>query len=150
MNRLGAYGLTHLIVGSPTTWTIVAPRDHEVLAKHVHKVSFLPRSPSRLKPALPPQCLESASHQNLYFTQAACNQKLRLNTTQVIQEAGELMVIFPFAHYQFYNHGFNIVESMPYASERWEVLAQNKFINQCSAKCSGGEQGTIDLSLFDW
>lgn len=38
---------------------------------------------------------------------------------QITQEAGEIMITFPYGYHSGYNHGFNCAESTNFATERW-------------------------------
>ena len=38
---------------------------------------------------------------------------------QMTQEAGEIIISFPFAYRSSFNHGFNCSEAISFATERW-------------------------------
>lgn len=38
---------------------------------------------------------------------------------QITQEAGEIMITFPYGYHAGYNHGYNCAESTNFATERW-------------------------------
>lgn len=49
------------------------------------------------------------------FTRVA----FRCASLQVIQEAGQFIVTFPFGYHAGFNHGFNCAESTNFATQRW-------------------------------
>lgn len=42
-----------------------------------------------------------------------------LRPLQVLQEAGQFIVTFPFGYHAGFNHGFNCAESTNFATQRW-------------------------------
>ena len=38
---------------------------------------------------------------------------------QITQEAGEIVITFPYGYHSGYNHGFNCAESTNFATKRW-------------------------------
>lgn len=55
---------------------------------------------------------------------------LRLSFLQITQEAGEIMITFPYGYHAGFNHGFNCAESTNFATPRW--VEYGKRATQCS------------------
>ena len=46
-------------------------------------------------------------------------RKLDIPVFEVVQEAGEFIVTFPFAYHSGYNHGYNCAEAVNFGIEEW-------------------------------
>jgi len=51
---------------------------------------------------------------------------------QITQEAGEIMITFPYGYHAGFNHGFNCAESTNFATPRW--VEYGKRASQCSCR----------------
>lgn len=49
---------------------------------------------------------------------------------KITQEAGEIMITFPYGYHAGFNHGFNCAESTNFACERW--VEYGKRASQCT------------------
>lgn len=49
---------------------------------------------------------------------------------QITQEAGEIMITFPYGYHAGFNHGFNCAESTNFATPRW--VEYGKRATQCT------------------
>jgi hypothetical protein len=54
---------------------------------------------------------------------------------QITQEAGEIMITFPYGYHAGFNHGFNCAESTNFATPRW--VEYGKRASQCSCRSQG-------------
>lgn len=50
---------------------------------------------------------------------------------KITQEAGEIMITFPFGYHAGYNHGFNCAESTNFAALRWIEYGKRASHCQC-------------------
>lgn len=50
--------------------------------------------------------------------------------SQITQEAGEIMITFPYGYHAGFNHGFNCAESTNFAAPRW--VEYGKRATQCT------------------
>uniref|UniRef100_A0A1B0CN51 [histone H3]-trimethyl-L-lysine(9) demethylase n=1 Tax=Lutzomyia longipalpis TaxID=7200 RepID=A0A1B0CN51_LUTLO len=112
------YSINYIHFGAPKTWYAVPPamgRRMEEMANSYFK----------------------ASHSN-------CNAYLRHKTTlidpqilkehnipynKITQEAGEIIITFPFGYHSGFNHGFNCAEATNFALPRW--IEYGKRASQC-------------------
>ncbi|XP_055692241.1 uncharacterized protein LOC129795185 [Lutzomyia longipalpis] len=112
------YSINYLHFGAPKTWYAVPP----AMGRRMEKMA---------------NSYFKASHNN-------CNAYLRHKTTlinpqilkkhnipynKITQEAGEIMITFPFGYHSGFNHGFNCAESTNFALPRW--IEYGKRASQC-------------------
>ncbi|KAL9039724.1 MAG: hypothetical protein Q9214_004761, partial [Letrouitia sp. 1 TL-2023] len=147
LSPLGAYSIHYLHCGANTTWTVASPYFTTLLAENIHRKTGLygPKSPVT-KPYNPPGCSEFVKHLALYLYEKTLGD-WEVEYTQVIQQPGEIMIIFPFAYYQNYSNGFNIMETTAYANERWRELYRNGLISQCSESCDRGPHEVVSRPI---
>ena len=169
MTELGAYKLVYHHRGGPRIWTIVKPIDFRLLEDLVAETLCGPAADSITGDNLSAyrtQCSQFVGHKRLskihgdastgivedpgntlYFTLETLEAK-KIEYTRFVQYPGELVILFPFAYYQYYNVGPNIVEAIAYASDRWEVFPTAGLIRQCGRGCfNGKEPQRIDLDF---
>ena len=66
---------------------------------------------------------------------------------QVTQFAGEMIIMFPYAYYQGFNAGPNIVEESVYATEQWKTFYQRGLFVPCHEGCLlGAEDFNFDFA----
>ncbi|GAB0099576.1 hypothetical protein DMENIID0001_154600 [Sergentomyia squamirostris] len=126
------YSINYLHFGAPKTWYAVPPE----MGTRLEKVA---------------NSYFEASHKN-------CKAYLRHKTTvispqvlkrhnipynKITQEAGEIMITFPFGYHSGFNHGFNCAESTNFALPRW--VEYGKRATEC--KCSG-DMVKISMDTF--
>lgn len=147
LSPLGAYSIHYLHCGANTTWTVASPFFTTTLAENIHRKTgyYGPRSPVT-KPYNPPGCSEFVKHLALYLYEKTLGD-WGVEYTQVAQQPGEIMIVFPFAYYQNYNNGFNIMETTAYANERWRELYRNGLISQCSESCGRGPHEVVSRPI---
>lgn len=115
------YSINYLHFGEPKTWYAVPPA-------HGYK-------------------LEKLANENFSSSYKTCEAYLRHKMTlinpqilekhnipydRVTQEAGEIMITFPFGYHAGFNHGFNCAESTNFALERWIEYGKRALQCQCS------------------
>ncbi|XP_059608456.1 probable lysine-specific demethylase 4B isoform X2 [Phlebotomus argentipes] len=116
------YSINYLHFGAPKTWYAVPPE----LGRRMEKMA---------------NTYFEASHNN-------CKAYLRHKTTlispqilkkhnipynKITQEAGEIMITFPFGYHSGFNHGFNCAESTNFAMPRWVEYGKRATQCQCSS-----------------
>ena len=55
-----------------------------------------------------------------------------INNLQITQEAGHIMITFPYGYHAGFNHGFNCAESTNFAMPRW--VEYGKRATQCQCR----------------
>jgi len=171
MTEIGAYRLVYLHKGAPRVWTVVEPRAFQRLEDLVARILHLPGSDNVAEDRLlsfAPRCQQFVGHKRqirineeirngtiedpgrtLYFTSKKLEEE-GIRFTRFVQYQGEMVVLFPFSYYQGYNVGPNVVESMAYASSRWEVFPTAGLIRQCNRSCYQGKTPSlVDLSFAE-
>ena len=102
------YAINVVHSGAPKTWYCVPP-------EHGHKLEKLC---SKLFPAIAAHCTNFMRHKSCLLSPAIMD-KHHIPYHRMIQEAREIIVVFPYAYHSGFNHGFNIAESTNFATERW-------------------------------
>ncbi len=171
MTEIGAYRLVYLHKGAPRVWTVVEPRAFQRLEDLVARIVHLPGSDNVADDRLlsfAPRCHQFVGHKRqirinegirngtiedpgrtLYFTSKKLEEE-GIRFTRFVQYQGEMVVLFPFSYYQGYNVGPNVVESMAYASSRWEVFPTAGLIRQCNRSCYQGKTPSlVDFSFAE-
>lgn len=112
------YSINYLHFGAPKTWYAIPPqygRKLENLANRIFRENFQ-------------ACNAHLRHKMTLISPHV----LRLNHipfNKITQEAGEIMITFPFAYHAGFNHGFNCAESTNFAAPRW--VEYGKRASQC-------------------
>ncbi|XP_012522315.1 uncharacterized protein LOC105828504 isoform X2 [Monomorium pharaonis] len=113
------YSINYLHFGAPKTWYAIPP-------EHGRRLERLASG------------FFTSSYQNC---QAFLRHKMSLISPQVLrqysipcnkitQEAGEIMITFPYGYHAGFNHGFNCAESTNFAAPRW--VEYGKRATQCT------------------
>uniref|UniRef100_A0A1B0A227 JmjC domain-containing protein n=1 Tax=Glossina pallidipes TaxID=7398 RepID=A0A1B0A227_GLOPL len=63
--------------------------------------------------------LESNFFFNHCFQEALEQCVSQISRSVIFQEAGDIMITFPFGYHACFNHGFNCAETTYFAMERW-------------------------------
>lgn len=114
------YSINYLHCGAPKTWYSIPPsygRKFEQLAEALFpkSVAVCPAFLRHKMTILDPKWLRD--YEIPYDT--------------VTQEAGMIMITFPFGYHSGFNHGFNIAESTNFATERWVEYGKKASICHC-------------------
>ncbi|XP_012227942.1 lysine-specific demethylase 4C-like isoform X2 [Linepithema humile] len=115
------YSINYLHFGAPKTWYAIPP-------EHGRRLERLASG------------FFQASHQNC---QAFLRHKMTLISPQILkqysipynritQEAGEIMITFPYGYHAGFNHGFNCAESTNFAAPRWVEYGKRAMQCTCS------------------
>ncbi|XP_067626700.1 probable lysine-specific demethylase 4A [Eurosta solidaginis] len=115
------YSINYLHFGAPKTWYAIPPaygRRLEKLAKRLFYENYQ-------------NCNAFLRHKmTLISPQVLRQNKIPFN--KITQEAGEIMITFPFGYHAGFNHGFNGAESTNFASKRW--VEYGKRASQCNCR----------------
>lgn len=60
---------------------------------------------------------------------------------QIVQEAGEFIVTFPYGYHAGYNHGFNLAEAVNFATESWVEFGKRTTI------CTCGNNSVVNFNM---
>lgn len=115
------YSINFLHFGAPKTWYAVPPAYGHKLEKLANEnfSSSYKTCPAYLRHKMTlinPQILE----------------KNNIPYDRVTQEAGDIMITFPYGYHAGFNHGFNCAESTNFALERWIEYGKRALQCQCS------------------
>lgn len=169
MTEIGAYKLVYHHSGAPRVWTVVEPSEFRRLEDLVAQILALPDCSRSANDGLlkyEPRCHQSVGHKRLsrsnegvgastvedpgktLYLSAETLEAESIRFNKFVQYQGEMVILFPFSYYQGYNVGPNVVESMAYASIRWEVFPMADLIRQCNRSCYRGKQPMlVDLTF---
>ncbi|XP_069693616.1 lysine-specific demethylase 4C-like isoform X5 [Periplaneta americana] len=126
------YSINYLHFGAPKTWYAIPPehgRRFERLAN-----GFFPEA-SKICPAFLRHKMSLISPQVM--------KKYSIPFNKITQEAGEIMITFPYGYHAGFNHGFNCAESTNFATPRW--VEYGKRASQCSCR---GDMVKISMDTF--
>ncbi|XP_044577206.1 lysine-specific demethylase 4C-like isoform X2 [Cotesia glomerata] len=112
------YSINYLHFGAPKTWYAIPPEHGRRLERLAS--GFFP-SNYQSCPAFLRHKMSLISPQMLRQYSIPCNK--------ITQEAGEIMITFPYGYHAGFNHGFNCAESTNFAAPRW--VEYGKRATQC-------------------
>ncbi|KAK2703004.1 hypothetical protein QYM36_018406 [Artemia franciscana] len=112
------YSINFLHFGAPKSWYAIPPeygKRLERLANGFFTSSFK-------------QCPAYLRHK-MYLISPQKLKDYSIPFDKITQEAGEIIITFPFGYHAGYNHGFNCAESTNFATPRW--VEYGKRATQC-------------------
>ena len=128
------FALRYLHYGKPTTHYCVPP-------EYGFKLEQLAQ---KLFPAMTKDCFNFLRHKNMMI-----NPKLLLANNipviKLVQEQGSFIVFFPHAYHSSFTHGFNIAETVNFATPRW--VEYGKRFRECLCN-SHPKLARIDMGKF--
>ncbi|EFN86038.1 uncharacterized protein LOC105181802 [Harpegnathos saltator] len=113
------YSINYLHFGAPKTWYAIPPEHGRRLERLAS--GFFPSSYQSCQAFLRHK-MSLISPQILRQYSIPCNK--------ITQEAGEIMITFPYGYHAGFNHGFNCAESTNFATPRW--VEYGKRATQCT------------------
>ncbi|XP_008559898.1 uncharacterized protein LOC103580058 isoform X1 [Microplitis demolitor] len=113
------YSINYLHFGAPKTWYAIPPEHGRRLERLAS--GFFPGSYQSCQAFLRHK-MSLISPQILRQYSIPCNK--------ITQEAGEIMITFPYGYHAGFNHGFNCAESTNFAAPRW--VEYGKRATQCT------------------
>ncbi|XP_030382799.1 probable lysine-specific demethylase 4A isoform X2 [Scaptodrosophila lebanonensis] len=114
------YSINYLHFGAPKTWYAIPPaygRRLEKLANETFTDSYQ-------------ECNAYLRHKMTMISPKVLRQH-KIPYNKITQEAGEIMITFPFGYHAGFNHGFNGAESTNFASKRWIEYGKRASICKC-------------------
>ncbi|KAG6459988.1 hypothetical protein O3G_MSEX011691 [Manduca sexta] len=126
------YSINYLHFGDPKTWYAIPP-EH---GKRFERIAagFFPTSAKT--------CQAFLRHKMTLISPQILKQ-YSVPVNKVTQEAGEIMITFPYGYHAGFNHGFNCAESTNFAAPRW--VEYGKRATQCT--CSN-DMVKISMDTF--
>ncbi|XP_017077091.1 uncharacterized protein LOC108111936 isoform X3 [Drosophila eugracilis] len=126
------YSINYLHFGAPKTWYVVPPE----CGRKLEKVA------NQYFPASYKNCNAYLRHKMTLISPQILKHH-DVPVSKITQEAGEIMITFPFGYHAGFNHGFNCAESTNFAMERW--IEYGKRAVQCT--CSN-DMVKISMDTF--
>lgn len=114
------YSINYLHFGAPKTWYAIPPaygRRLEKLANETFVENYQ-------------ECNAYLRHKMTMISPKVLRQH-NIPYNKITQEAGEIMITFPFGYHAGFNHGFNGAESTNFASKRWIEYGKRASICKC-------------------
>ncbi|XP_043662171.1 probable lysine-specific demethylase 4A [Drosophila teissieri] len=114
------YSINYLHFGAPKTWYAIPPaygRRLEKLANETFTENYQ-------------ECNAYLRHKMTMISPKVLRQH-NIPYNKITQEAGEIMITFPFGYHAGFNHGFNGAESTNFASKRWIEYGKRASICRC-------------------
>ncbi|KAL0103662.1 hypothetical protein PUN28_017730 [Cardiocondyla obscurior] len=115
------YSINYLHFGAPKTWYAIPPEHGRRLERLAS--GFFPTSYQNCQAFLRHK-MSLISPQILRQYSIPCNK--------ITQEAGEIMITFPYGYHAGFNHGFNCAESTNFAAPRWVEYGKRAMQCTCS------------------
>lgn len=116
------YSINYLHFGAPKSWYSVPP-------EMGHKMEEMANS---YFPASYKNCAAYLRHKTTLISPQILN-KHRIPYNKITQEAGEIMITFPYGYHAGFNHGFNCAESTNFAMPRWVEYGKRSVECGCSS-----------------
>ncbi|XP_014206519.1 lysine-specific demethylase 4C isoform X2 [Copidosoma floridanum] len=115
------YSINYLHFGSPKTWYAIPP-EHGRRFERLASGFFSSASKS---------CAAFLRHKMSLISPQVLKQ-YSIPFDKITQEAGEIMITFPYGYHAGFNHGFNCAESTNFATERWIEYGKRAVHCTCS------------------
>ncbi len=144
MNKYAAYSLNYHHSGAPRLLTVTRPEHYAKL----EEVTYITQNSGTLSGRAQEArtCSQFVEHQAMYMPRTTMSHH-GVEYTEVVQQQGDMVIIFPFAYHQAYTSGPNITEELFYASDRCKVFHREKLYQHCNRKCAAGQPNS-DFNTF--
>ncbi|KAI8773862.1 uncharacterized protein LOC106060082 isoform X1 [Biomphalaria glabrata] len=126
------YSINYLHFGAPKSWYSIPPEHGQRLERLAQ--GFFPTSFS--------ECPAFLRHK-MSLISPFILKKYSIPVHKITQEAGEIMITFPYGYHAGYNHGYNCAESTNFATKRW--IEYGKRCLQCVCRRDGVK---ISMDIF--
>lgn len=114
------YSINFLHFGQPKTWYAIPPEYGHRFESMAN--SFFPKSSKR--------CPAFLRHKMFVISPQHLTQH-NIPYDKITQEAGDIMITFPFGYHAGFNHGFNCAESTNFAMPRWVEYGKRALPCKC-------------------
>ncbi|KAH8391108.1 hypothetical protein KR215_007141 [Drosophila sulfurigaster] len=114
------YSINYLHFGAPKTWYAIPPAHGRRLEKLANSLFNENHQ----------ECNAYLRHKMTMISPKVLRQH-NIPYNKITQEAGEIMITFPFGYHAGFNHGFNGAESTNFASKRWIEYGKRASICKC-------------------
>ncbi|KAK7792048.1 hypothetical protein R5R35_001682 [Gryllus longicercus] len=126
------YSINYLHFGAPKTWYAI-PTEHGRRFERLAQGFFPEQSKA---------CTAFLRHK-MSLISPQVMRKYSIPFNKITQEAGEIMITFPYGYHAGFNHGFNCAESTNFATPRW--VEYGKRAIQCICR---GDMVKISMDTF--
>ncbi|CAL4082362.1 unnamed protein product, partial [Meganyctiphanes norvegica] len=126
------YSINYLHFGEPKTWYAIPPEHGRRLERLAN--GFFPNSFK--------SCPAYLRHKMTLMSPPILKQ-YSIPYNKITQEAGDIMITFPYGYHAGFNHGFNCAESTNFGMPRW--VEYGKRATQCSCR---GDMVKISMDTF--
>ncbi|XP_024879390.1 lysine-specific demethylase 4A-like isoform X2 [Temnothorax curvispinosus] len=113
------YSINYLHFGAPKTWYAIPPEHGRRLERLAN--GFFPTNY---------QSCQSFLRHKMSLISPQILRQYSIPCNKITQEAGEIMITFPYGYHAGFNHGFNCAESTNFATPRW--VEYGKRATQCN------------------
>ena len=114
------YSINYLHFGAPKTWYAIPPAYGRRLEKLANRIFYENYQ----------NCNAHLRHKMTLISPHVLRQN-NIPFNRITQEAGEIMITFPYGYHAGFNHGFNGAESTNFASKRWIEYGKRASICHC-------------------
>ncbi|GFR82207.1 lysine-specific demethylase 4C [Elysia marginata] len=126
------YSINYLHYGAPKSWYAIPPEHGQRLERLAQ--GFFPTNFS--------ECPAFLRHK-MSLISPFILKKYSIPVNKITQEAGDIMITFPYGYHAGFNHGFNCAESTNFATHRW--IEYGKRCLQCVCRNDGVK---ISMDVF--
>lgn len=126
------YSINYLHFGAPKTWYAIPTEHGRRFERLAH--GFFPEQSKA--------CGAFLRHK-MSLISPQVMRKYSIPFNKITQEAGEIMITFPYGYHAGFNHGFNCAESTNFATPRW--VEYGKRASQCNCR---GDMVKISMDTF--
>lgn len=114
------YSINYLHFGQPKTWYSIPPSHGKAFEELMQ--SLFPKTHK--------VCSAFLRHK-MTIVSPSFLEKFGIPFDKVTQEAGQIMITFPYGYHSGFNHGFNCAESTNFATERWVEYGKHAKLCYC-------------------
>ena len=129
---LDLHSVNYIHTGAPKTWYVVPPASRE-------RFELMARD---LLPELSRYCPEFLRHKEILLSPALLAAH-NIQVVKTVHNAREFVVVGPGAYHAGFNHGFNIAESVNFATPAWVSVGARASFCTCRS-----DSVKIDMRLF--
>ena len=132
-SKCAAYSLNYHHSGAPRMVTVTRPEHHDMIEEFM----YITQDNGDLngRPPKPPACSQLVAHQPMYVPQGTLSF-YGVDHTEVVQNQGEMVITFPYAHQRAYTSGPNISEEILYANDCCGVFHLLGLYQHCNPDCA--------------